>query len=147
MIFSKDLLFLHAPKTGGMSITELLLDVLPRPVFYTDPEAQPEERREGVVHRVGIRHEGLEEARDVVAREGFTLNGFPAILVVLRNPYALEVSRYAYLRAGHPWDFGHDQTLALTRDCATFIRSARGSPDLSRYFFLGREVPRNLRVI
>ncbi len=146
MIFSKDLLFLHVPKTGGMSITELLLETLRGPVYYSHPnEAATGDHK--VVHIDGIRHETLEQARDIVASYGFALESFPAILMVVRNPYALEVSRYSYLRGGHPWDFGFDQTLALTRDFTTFARNSHESPDLSRYFFLGREVLQNLRVI
>ena len=37
MIFSKDVLFIHVPKTGGMSTSGYLLDMLPRPVYLTHP--------------------------------------------------------------------------------------------------------------
>ena len=104
MLFNKDLLFIHVPKTGGISMTWYLLDVLPRPVYYSHPQVGDEVFPAGVEQIVGKRHESLAEARDVVARYGFALERFPLILAAIRNPYEMEVSRYAYLRAGHPWE-------------------------------------------
>lgn len=115
MIFSKDLLFIHVPKTGGMSTSGYLLDVLPKPVHLSHPaEVWNDTLAErGIVQIVGKRHESLPEARDVVARHGFAVETFPLVLATIRNPYDLEVSRYAYLRQGYHWERGAEQDLAL----------------------------------
>lgn len=104
MIFNQSLLYIHAPKTGGMSLTRYLLSILPRPVYYTHPFVGTEDLPSGVEEIHGKRHESLAEARDVAGRYGFSLDRFPLILVGIRNPYELEVSRYAYLRMEHPWE-------------------------------------------
>ena len=122
MIFGRDLLYIHVPKTGGMSTTAYLLDVLPKPVYLTHPTDvwNDELPDQGVVHIVGKRHETLAEARDVVACHGFDIRRFPMILATIRNPYDLEVSRYAYLRAGYPWQRGPEQDLALASSFEEF---------------------------
>lgn len=153
MIFSRDMLFLHVPKTGGMSVTSYLLEVLPRPVYYTSPETEEEsESSNGIVELQGARHESLPEAAEVVRDHGMTLSSFSLILAGLRNPYDLEVSRYHYLRLGHPWDYGRNQVLALTRDFATFatessFNEAYPIRGLEHYFFLEGRTPENLKVI
>jgi SAM-dependent methyltransferase len=153
MIFSKDILFLHVPKTGGMSITSYLLEVLPPPVYYTRPEVDEAfARRPGIVQVLGARHESLPEVVGLLPRYGFSLSDFRLILAVLRNPYDLEVSRYHYLRAGHPWDYGPNQRLALTRDFTTFAANSSLSEQnsvrsLENYFHSNGEIPPNLRII
>ncbi len=116
MIFSKDVLFIHVPKTGGMSTSGYLLDILPRPVYLTHPAEvwNDDLPWRGIVQIVGRRHESLMEARDVVARHGFDIHRFPIILATIRNPYDLEVSRYTYLRIGYHWERGAEQDLALS---------------------------------
>ena len=99
MIFTRDVLFIHVPKTGGMALTSYLLDLLPGDKYYTAPEADPTVGggRDDVFHLAGARHETLDEAEQTFAPYGFHLSEFPLIIVGARNPYALEVSRYAYL--------------------------------------------------
>ncbi len=111
MIFSKDVLFIHVPKTGGMSTSCYLLDILPRPVYLTHPAEvwNDDLPWRGIVQIVGRRHESLMEARDVVARHGFDIHRFPIILATIRNPYDLEVSRYTYLRIGYHWERGAER--------------------------------------
>jgi hypothetical protein len=123
------MLFVHVPKTGGMSTAEYLLTVLPRPVYYTGPDTGEEETDTGIVQVPGRRHQSLEHAKNVVREYGFDIFEFPLILAVLRNPYSLEVSRYAYLRTGHRWDRGADQKLALTGNFEAFV-SAEGSVEI-----------------
>ncbi len=152
MIFTKDLLFLHVPKTGGMSASTYLLEILPPPVYYTRPELDEAfARRQGIVQMLGGRHESLPEAADLLPRYGFSLSDFKLILAVLRNPYDLEVSRYHYLRAGHPWDYGPNQRLALTRDFTAFaVNSSVGDRNapraLEHYFHSHGEIPSNLKI-
>lgn len=177
MIFSKDLLFIHVPKTAGMSTSGYLLDILSKPVYLTHPvevwnDALAEK---GIVQIVGKRHEALPEARDVVARYGFAIDRFPIILATIRNPYDLEVSRYTYLRRQHPWERGPEQELALactfeefavknqqrggswatgavtTRDPAATADWGRDQPEypneLRDFYQLDGRVPDNLRMI
>ena len=125
MIFIKDLLFIHVPKTGGMSTSSFLLDVLQGPVYYSHPFRDEVITNPGVVELTGRRHESLEEARDIVASYGLDVSRFRLILATIRNPYDLEVSRYAYLRAGHPWERGGDLPLALSSSFETFAVKSR----------------------
>ena len=119
MIFNRNLLFLHPPKTAGMSTSLYLLQVLPAPVYVSQP-VWDETLPAGVVHLVGKRHETLAECREVVARQRFDLRRFPIVLATIRNPYDLEVSRWAFLRQAHPWERGPEQDLALACDFDEF---------------------------
>lgn len=151
MIFSKDLLFIHIPKTGGMSVSDYLLDVLPKPVYYAHPDFDESLAARGVHQIKGKRHETLAEARDVVRTHGFHIQDFPAIVAVLRNPYSLEVSRYSYLQAGHPWDRGPNQRLALTEDFGTFAQLSTyhggATRAIEHYLLLDGALPERLRVL
>ena len=151
MIFNKDLLFVHVPKAAGMSITKHLLAVLPRPVFYMHPSSDPPLQDRGIFHILGIRHENLAEARNVVWRYGLDIQRLAAILVAIRNPYELEVSRYAYLQQGHPWDRGHNQELAMHQDFETFaLQSTHHAGDarpIESYFLLEGRIPENLHLL
>ena len=149
MVFSRDVLFLHVPKTGGMSVTRFLLSALPGTVYYTALEPQDDDC--GAVFLKGIRHETLADAREILSREGLSLDAIPVILAVIRNPYEIEVSRYHYLRKGYRWDRRYDQALALTRDFETFVLRARPHAGVSRqladYFSLDGERPPNLVML
>lgn len=151
MLFSKDILFIHVPKTGGMSVTNHLLATLPRPVYYVHSFDKEPEREEGVVHILGNRHESIEGARGIVREHGFDVHEFPLILAVVRNPYQMEVSRYAYLQIGNPWDAGPEQRLALNEDFETFVTrsSYQGGfgTTIDGYFLLDGRFPPNLHIV
>jgi hypothetical protein len=150
MIFCKDLLFLHIPKTGGMSMTRHLLDVLPKPIYYMHELPDTSTADAGIVQFYGLRHETLDGARRIVREYGFEVEAFPMILVVLRNPYEQEVSRYAYLKQGHEKDAGYEQSLAMREDFETFaVRSRFGAPiePIEKFLLIDGEVPSNLRVL
>jgi hypothetical protein len=152
MIWNNQLLFIHVPKTGGMSVSSLFLDKLPRPVFCSVPTGQREPNAPADVTYVeGKRHENLEEARGLLQAHGRELDQFECIIAVVRNPYEMEVSRYFYLRLGHPWDKGPAQRLALED---TFEEFAVRSPYLGRadnrveaFYTLAGERPASLRVL
>jgi SAM-dependent methyltransferase len=153
VIFTKDILFLHVPKTGGMSVSSYLLEVLPAPVYYVRPAHAREDfaEREGVVRVAGGRHQSLPAAAEFLRDYGLELADFRLILAVLRNPYSLEVSRYHYLRQGHPQDGGPNQRLALTRDFTTFaakssFKADRDSRPLENYLYLEGKLPPNLTI-
>jgi hypothetical protein len=99
MVFNRDVLFLHVPKTGGVSVTNYLLQVLPTPVYYvTKGPIGPADAREGVSFIPGEAHQTLVTARNFLPEHGFELEQFPRILATLRNPYDLTVSYYTYKR-------------------------------------------------
>jgi hypothetical protein len=173
MIFTRDLVFLHPPKTAGMSTTEYLLNVLPTPIFLSHPLGD-EVLPEGVIHLVGKRHETLSEAREIVFHHGFDLRKFPIILATIRNPYDLEVSRWAFLRQGQPWEQGPEQVLACASSFEEFAlkneqrggswatdalahlghNTITGNPggrpypnELKDFFTIDGQIPSNLRII
>src|SRR5262245_23510957 len=129
MLFSDRLLFLHVPKAGGTSIVRYLLDVLPKPVHYSLPAGHLEgDEPEGVTRFHGVAHESLEEARAVLPRWGRRLDEFPMVISCVRNPYALEVSRYAFLRKDLGrvmYGPGTQQALALLDDFELFAVYSR----------------------
>lgn len=99
MVFNRDVLFLHVPKTGGVSVTNYLLQVLPTPVFYvTKGPIGRVPPRKGVSFIPGEAHQTLATARNFLPAHGFELEQFPRILATLRNPYDLTVSYYTYKR-------------------------------------------------
>ena len=99
MVFNRDVLFLHVPKTGGVSVTNYLLQVLPAPVYYvTKGPIGLADAREGVSFIPGEAHQTLATARKFLPGHGFELEQFPRILATLRNPYDLTVSYYTYKR-------------------------------------------------
>jgi hypothetical protein len=150
VIFNENLLFVHVPKTAGMSISAHLLELLPGPVYVT--AAEPETAvGPGVVQLPGHRHERLCEVDDVVGPHGFSLKRFPLILAVIRNPYELEVSRYAYLQAGHAHDGGPAQRLAMMQDFETFASDSpyygKRHSGIEGYFTVSGRRPEALRVV
>lgn len=153
MLFNQDLLFLHVPKTGGMAVTKKLLDILPKPIYYALPDGANDKAHNPpeIIAIAGKRHGNLKQAQDWVAEYGKTLASFKKIVATIRNPYAMEVSRYFYLRLGHPWDKGKAQQMALENDFATFaIKSPYFGRKLSRvedYFLVDGTMPENMMVI
>jgi hypothetical protein len=152
MIFTNEILFVHVPKTGGMSVTELLLKVLPRPVYYSHPhEPNAELAAQGVVEFSGDRHEPMALCREVLAQHGIDITKLKVIIAVIRNPYEMEVSRFSYLQNGHAWDAGLNQELAMTGDFETFARDSVDHGGAARpiqsYFELDGALPKNLRVL
>lgn len=153
MLLTENVLYIHVPKTGGMALTSHLMTLLPGRKLYTAPEPHPEWHAgapEGEVEFVlGSRHETLDEAQVVLADLGYDVSQFSVAIAGTRNPYALEVSRYAYLQAGHSVDAGAEQDLAMNSDFASFTaRSDRSlSAPIHRYYTLGGQIPANLRVI
>ena len=150
MLFNRDVIFIHVPKTGGMSVTHYLLETLPPPIYYFHPTVDGDTSDRGIVQVHGLRHETLAEAESIVREYGYDLHEVPLVLAVLRNPYALEVSRYAYLRKGNPWDRGTNQQLAMNEDFETFAIESHDHGGTSRplesYFLLNGQFPRNLHI-
>ena len=102
MIWNDEVLFIHVPKTGGMSMTSVLETSLPGPVFSSVP-AGHEGDQPNVTYVAGTRHERVHEAEQILARHGRSLGDFQVIIAGMRNPYDLEVSRYHHIKT-HFWD-------------------------------------------
>lgn len=190
MIFNESLLFVHMPKTAGMSLTQRLLDVLPRPVWYSLPWdasrgvergigwagvkklgqvlARPLRRLspnlhgrlfprtrwdhgEGITYLDGFRHEPLAYAGRVTASYGRPLDAFKKIVSVSRNPYDLEVSRYAFFRRPDAVAPEAEKRLAQQSSFEEFVRGSAwfgvpdGKPD--SYFVVDGEMPKNLDIV
>jgi hypothetical protein len=98
MVFSEDVLFLHVPKTGGVSVAHYLLRSLRPPIHYVIPGHLRLADRPGYVHIPDTPHRNLQRARAFLRERGIELADFKAIIAVIRNPYDLAVSNYAYQR-------------------------------------------------
>lgn len=150
MILGERLLFVHVPKTGGMAVTTYLLAALPRPIWYMHPDHDPT-LDGGVIQLAGIRHETLAESFAVATSAGLDPWRLPLVVAVLRNPYALEVSRFAYLQNGFALDAGHNQDLALTGDFAAFATHSTDHGGAERpieaYFEIDGRIPPNMRIL
>lgn len=149
MIWTDDVLFLHVPKTGGISVTEFLLKNLEGSVAYT--AEQPTKADHGATFVKGRRHELMVEAEAFFNARGRCLTDFAEVFAVMRNPYDLEVSRYHYLRLGHVIDQGLAQELALAGDFAEYLAAAPffgwSPPNLTGYYRIGNYIPDNLRIL
>ena len=174
MLFGSKILFLHAPRTAGNSITRFLIDNVPERLTLLVPSSVPD--RSIAVPRVvraksvlksflmgfpgatrvdlvaGARHERLTQAAAALARFNRRLEEFECIISVMRNPYDLEVSRYHFLRKGYlgvkNLSVGLAQDIALEGD---FTRFAESAPYFGRlpsrfedWFELNGRIPDNL---
>ena len=150
MIWNNSILFIHAPKTAGMSMTTLLCRSLEGPVSITGP--YDEQYREGkVTHIPGKRHETLIDAASFFTYRNVRLEQFEKIFVVMRNPYELELSRYAYLKKNLPQDRGMAQDIALEGDFRNYLSKApffgMNPPRLDLYYHFNGAMPDNLVIL
>lgn len=149
MVFNNDLLFLHVPKTAGMAISEALMASLRPPVIYAVQSGHAGDAGPGVTVVTGRRHQNLATADAWFEESGMPhrVANFRHILVMVRNPYAMELSRYHYLRKGHAWDKGRAQELAMAGDYPAFVAGSRWWFDFRDYYTLDGTVPDNLRIV
>jgi hypothetical protein len=148
MVFNEQLLFVHVPKTGGMSMTHTLLQSLPGKVYCTAPNGHHGAQVAAETVLKGLRHETLPQAAALLQKQGRALADFERIVCVARNPYEQEASRYRYLRMGLPHDAGPAQTLALAGDFERFVaESTWWFDNIGDFYALDGAVPRNLQVL
>lgn len=153
MLFNQDLLFLHVPKTGGMAVTDKLLEILPKPIYYALPQNAKDKFHNPpeIIAIAGKRHGNLKDAQEWIEQYNKKLSSFKKIIATIRNPYSMEVSRYFYLRKGYPWDKGKAQKIALDNDFETFAIESpyfgRKSSKIEDYFSIDGITPHNLTPI
>lgn len=152
MLITDNVVFIHVPKTAGMSVTRYLIDILPGEKILTVPSGHATVE-DGLTIKRGSRHENLTDAALVLEELGRSIWDIPLVLAVIRNPYDLEASRFFYYRIGHPWDAGPLQDLAMEGDFDRFCREAlypyiRRPVPIERYYSLDGDVPLpNMRLI
>jgi len=151
LIFNNDFLFLHVPKTGGIALSSELLQKLKPPIYYTLPSGHQSVKIPGVMYLNGKRHENLNQAmkffdnhKRVLARK---LDDYKTILIVIRNPYEIVVSRYHYLLLNNPWDKGPAKDIALTSSFEEFAINAPHYFNLKKYIIHNNVIPKNLHII
>jgi hypothetical protein len=151
VLFNSDVLFIHVPKAAGMAVTQYLIDNLPGPTTLSVPAGHaPPDPRLQVVE--GTRHENLPEAVERLRTLNRSLDSFRLVLAVIRNPYALEVSRFHYYRLGRPWDRGLLYDLAATGDFDRFCREAlypyiRAPKPIETFYTIDGAMPSNMRLL
>jgi len=85
ILFNRDLLFVHNPKTAGTSMLHYLGEILPPPVH-----------RAGV-KEIGTNHPSLPQALDYACAVADRRPGdFVRIIATVRNPFDREISMYRY---------------------------------------------------
>ena len=148
MIFSNEFLFIHVPKTAGMSITNGLLKSLDGKVYYAVQEGHARSRY-GETVIAGRRHQTLAAADAYFQDMGLEhrVANFRFVMSMVRNPYEMEVSRFHYLRKGHAWDKGLAQKLALAGDFASFVEGSTWWFDFRDYYTVDGLLPENLYIV
>ena len=150
MIWNKKILFLHCPKTAGMSMSNLLTNHLEGQVSMTI-DTNKQYRKGNVFYIPGKRHETLIDAASFFNYRNIRLDQFERIFVVMRNPYDLELSRYHYLRNNFPSDRGIAQDIALNNDFRYYLQTApffgMNPPRLDLYFHLNGIILENLIIL
>jgi len=150
VIWNESILFIHAPKTAGMSMTTMLCAHLKGNVFVTGPyEASAGSSR--VEYIPGKRHETLLDAVSFFEDKNAPVEQFEKIFVVVRNPYELELSRFAYLQKNLEQDRGKAQDIALEGDFRKYLATApffgKNPPRLDLYYHIEGIIPDNLVIL
>jgi hypothetical protein len=99
MLWNRRFLFLHYPKTAGISLTETFVAAWERPVFGIVAPGQRQTMRhrndELVFLTNGSGRESFARASRILSATGVDIAAFEAIFVAVRNPYDLMGPRAA----------------------------------------------------
>jgi len=156
LIFTDSILYLHYPKTGGMTLTGELISKLKGDVYYSLPKSHlsPREKLKkwtGQFRFVeGIRHENLEQAKALLEKIDFhkSLEDFEKIFVVIRNPYDYIVSRFHYLQRDQKHNTGPAAKIAAEGDFRKYVLEApRFYPPQEYLLNADGKAPSNLHII
>jgi hypothetical protein len=159
MLWNRRFLFLHYPKTAGVSLTEAFAAAWERPVFGIVAPGQLQTMRqrndELVFLTTGSGHESLARAHHILSTACVDMAAFEAIFVVVRNPYDLMVSNYFFMRRTHASRSRQTRgagpehvkfRFAAEADFASFCERIPMS-DISGWMTLDGRVPDNLEII
>lgn len=91
MLIGKRLIFIHNPRTGGMSVQAYLRRAVPDRYFPIADTTLDDKKK------AWFMHQGLEVCFQYANRLGIDPFSIPA-LVCIRNPYSLTLSGYLYLK-------------------------------------------------
>jgi hypothetical protein len=150
MIYTDRLLYVHAPKTAGMALSDALLRALIGQVYYVAPEGQHGREQYGQINVVGQRHATLRHAVKYfeAAQPPKGIDEFDCILTVIRNPYDVEVSRYHYLQKGSRPDRGGEaQSLAMSGDFDLFAKESEWFYPYADYYHIDGWIPDNVTIV
>ena len=105
MLYTKDFLMLHYPKTAGTSASVYFCKNFPKPIFGC---VSP-----GLIDQLGMSetddvhllsdgdHWNFQITRDHLASKGLDIAAFKALILPIRNPYDLVVSHYNFLKQAY----------------------------------------------
>lgn len=151
MLWNKDLLFLHIPKTAGKSLTKAFVQTLERPVTCFVSKGQIQELADcdqtGLTIRQGLGHEDMETTGRILAEYDKPLDSFKVIVVGLRNPYDMMVSTYFFMRK--TYEDNRDRInfqIAVENNFEDFAVKAEVVP-LESWMTIAGKRPSNLWVI
>ena len=148
MIFNDELLFIHVPKTAGMSVGKALFKSLKGQVYSA---VQDGHRKQFYGEKVipGKRHQTLATADTYFANANLKhrIADFKFVVSMVRNPYEMEVSRYHYLRKGHEWDRGASAELALAGNFPEFVSGSKWWFSFQDYYTVNGVMPDNLHIV
>ena len=156
MIFNRELLFLHVPKTAGKSIAQSLTATLSRPLWAYVPVGTERSLRtiegieddEQVTFERSSGHEGVSKAYQTMREVGLDPQQLRMVMLVVRRPYDLMVSNYHFMREQYDNNVGRPNfELARELEFGDWVEQASFA-DMSRYFLVHqRTQPEVLRVL
>jgi len=149
MIIGENFLFIHTPKSGGMSFTRWLINNVDGRLWVVVPESAFEHSQQSALfddipNRLtfvkGTRHETLPEARKLLDELGCPEPEF--IFSAIRDPFDLLRSYYNYIKKPHVVKRRNqndpDLKLALNNDFETFAANCnffgRDEKEIIEYF-------------
>ena len=111
MLYTPEAVFIHVPKTGGMSVTRFLVNALDTPVWVFaaeragrnhTPKLPETPGAAAKLHAVtGRRHASCPTAAEEIRAAGLDLP--PVAFSIVREPVALMVSYYKYMHMPKVW--------------------------------------------
>lgn len=157
MVYNNEVLFIHLGKTGGMSVTNYLCNVLKPPVIHVITEEVPSDAKQAghEIHHAWKRHANLVEASSYFEKIGMQLSDFKLIFLVVRNPLDLDYSYYKHLRTKRYSKtlFVNDKNRLLheasNSDYETFALHdfTHYQGNLKDFFEIKGSVPKNMKIV